>query len=49
MLEENLQQNLNQVMIDAKNENLEFITVEHLLLALIRTIEVVEFLVKKTS
>ena len=47
MLEENLQQNLNQVMIDAKNENLEFITVEHLLLALIRTIEVVEFLVKK--
>jgi ATP-dependent Clp protease ATP-binding subunit ClpA len=47
MLELKLQNSINKTMVDAKNKNQEFITVEHLLLALTNVEEVVEFFNKK--
>ena len=47
MLELNLQNNINKMMVAAKNDKCEFITVEHLLLALIGVQEVVDLLDKK--
>jgi ATP-dependent Clp protease ATP-binding subunit ClpA len=47
MLELHLQNSINKAMVDARNNKLEFITVEHLLLALIDVEEVMQFLQKK--
>lgn len=44
MIEQGLQQEINLVMTDARNRRLEFVTVEHLLLALLNMDEVVSFL-----
>ena len=44
MIEPGLQQEINLVMTEARNSRLEFVTVEHLLLALLNTDEVVTFL-----
>jgi len=44
MIEPTLQKEINQVMASARDKRLEFVTVEHLLLALINTPEVVTFL-----
>ncbi|MBE8189828.1 MAG: ATP-dependent Clp protease ATP-binding subunit ClpA [Candidatus Thioglobus sp.] len=47
MIETGLQQEINFVMTQARNNRLEFVTVEHLLLALLNIDEVVNFLRKK--
>ena len=39
-----LQQEINMVMTEARNRRLEFVTVEHLLLALLNMDEVISFL-----
>jgi ATP-dependent Clp protease ATP-binding subunit ClpA len=44
MIEQGLQQEINMVMTEARNRRLEFVTVEHLLLALLNMDEVVSFL-----
>ncbi len=44
MIETGLQQEINYVMTQARNNRLEFVTVEHLLLALLNIDEVVTFL-----
>jgi len=44
MIEQELQQEINLVMTEARNRRLEFVTVEHLLLALLNMDEVVGFL-----
>jgi len=44
MIEQGLQQEINLVMTEARNRRLEFVTVEHLLLALLNMDEVVSFL-----
>jgi len=44
MIEQGLQQEINLVMTEARNRRLEFVTVEHLLLALLNMDEVVIFL-----
>jgi len=44
MIEAGLQQEINYVMTQARNNRLEFVTVEHLLLALLNIDEVVTFL-----
>ena len=44
MIEQELQQEINLVMTEARNRRLEFVTVEHLLLALLNMDEVVSFL-----
>jgi len=44
MIEPGLQQEINLVMTEARNSRLEFVTVEHLLLALLNMEEVVTFL-----
>jgi len=43
MIEPTLQKEINQVMSSARDRRLEFVTVEHLLLALLNTSEVVVF------
>jgi len=47
MIESNLQKEINQVMASARERRLEFVTVEHLLLALLNTSDVVTFLNRK--
>ncbi len=47
MLDDKLQQQINKIMISARNNGFEFITIEHLLLALLNTDEVINFLNKK--
>jgi len=47
MIEQGLQQEINLVMTEARNRRLEFVTVEHLLLALLNMDEVVSFLRSK--
>ncbi len=47
MIEQVLQQEINLVMTEARNRRLEFVTVEHLLLALLNMDEVVNFLRSK--
>ena len=47
MIESGLQQEINFVMTQARNNRLEFVTVEHLLLALLNIDEVVTFLRNK--
>ncbi len=47
MIEPGLQQEINYVMTQARNNRLEFVTVEHLLLALLSMEEVVSFLRNK--
>jgi ATP-dependent Clp protease ATP-binding subunit ClpA len=44
MIEQGLQQEINMVMTEARNRRLEFVTVEHLLLALLNMDEVISFL-----
>ena len=44
MIEQGLQQEINLVMTEARNRRLEFVTVEHLLLALLNMDEVLIFL-----
>jgi ATP-dependent Clp protease ATP-binding subunit ClpA len=44
MIEQGLQQEINMVMTEARNRRLEFVTVEHLLLALLNMDEVITFL-----
>jgi len=44
MIEQGLQQEINMVMTEARNRRLEFVTVEHLLLALLNMDEVTAFL-----
>ena len=44
MIEQNLQKEINQVMASARDSRLEFVTVEHLLLALLNTPDVIVFL-----
>ena len=44
MIEPGLQQEINSVMTEARNSRLEFVTVEHLLMALLNMDEVVVFL-----
>ena len=44
MIEQSLQQEINMVMTEARNRRLEFVTVEHLLLALLNMDEVITFL-----
>ncbi|SVB01971.1 uncharacterized protein METZ01_LOCUS154825, partial [marine metagenome] len=44
MIEQGLQQEINLVMTEARNRRLEFVTVEHLLLALLNMDDVVSFL-----
>ncbi len=45
MIETGLQQEINFVMTQARNNRLEFVTVEHLLLALLNIDEIVLFCV----
>jgi len=47
MIEQGLQQEINMVMTEARNRRLEFVTVEHLLLALLNMDEVISFLRSK--
>ena len=47
MIEAGLQQEINMVMTEARNRRLEFVTVEHLLLALLNMDEVITFLRNK--
>jgi len=47
MIEQGLQQEINMVMTEARNRRLEFVTVEHLLLALLNMDEVIVFLRSK--
>lgn len=47
MIEPELQQEINQVMSQARNDRLEFVTVEHLLIALFNIDEVTNFLQNK--
>ena len=49
MIEQGLQQEINMVMTEARNRRLEFVTVEHLLLALLNMDEVISFLRGKNS
>ncbi|CAC9970652.1 ATP-dependent Clp protease ATP-binding subunit ClpA [uncultured Gammaproteobacteria bacterium] len=49
MIEVNLQQEINSIMTQARNERLEFVTVEHLLIALLSIGEVVSFLRSKRA
>jgi len=44
MIEQGLQQEINLVMTEARNRRLEFVTVEHLLIALLNMDDVVGFL-----
>jgi ATP-dependent Clp protease ATP-binding subunit ClpA len=44
MIETGLQQEINHIMSQARNNRLEFVTVEHLLIALLNIDEVVSFL-----
>ena len=44
MIEQNLQKEINQVMASARDSRFEFVTVEHLLLALLNTPDVIVFL-----
>jgi ATP-dependent Clp protease ATP-binding subunit ClpA len=44
MIETGLQQEINHIMSQARNNRLEFVTVEHLLIALLNMDEVVSFL-----
>jgi ATP-dependent Clp protease ATP-binding subunit ClpA len=43
MIESGLQQEINMIMTHARNEGLEYVSVEHLLLALLNTDEVADF------
>lgn len=43
MIETGLQQEINFVMTQARNNRLEFVTVEHLLLALLNIDEIITF------
>lgn len=47
MIESGLQQEINFVMTEARNRRLEFVTVEHLLLALLNIDEIATFLLSK--
>ncbi|WXU00340.1 MAG: ATP-dependent Clp protease ATP-binding subunit ClpA [Catillopecten margaritatus gill symbiont] len=47
MIETTLQQEINTIMVQARNNRLEFVTVEHLLMALFKIDEVVSFLRNK--
>jgi len=47
MIEQILQKEINQIMASARESRLEFVTVEHLLLALVNTPEVIKFFNKK--
>jgi ATP-dependent Clp protease ATP-binding subunit ClpA len=47
MIEQALQQEINMVMTEARNRRLEFVTVEHLLIALLNMDEVIAFLREK--
>ncbi|SFV87130.1 ATP-dependent Clp protease ATP-binding subunit ClpA [hydrothermal vent metagenome] len=47
MIETTLQQEINAIMVQARNDRLEFVTVEHLLMALFKIDEVVSFLRNK--
>ena len=47
MIEQGLQQEINLVMTEARNRRLEFVTVEHLLIALLNMDDVVSFLSAK--
>jgi len=47
MIETGLQQEINFIMTQARNNRLEYVTVEHLLLALLNMEEVVSFLRNK--
>ncbi|HIM58095.1 MAG TPA: ATP-dependent Clp protease ATP-binding subunit ClpA [Gammaproteobacteria bacterium] len=49
MIESGLQQEINFIMTKARNNRLEFVTVEHLLLALLNIDEVVNFLRNKRT
>ncbi|SMN00578.1 ATP-dependent Clp protease ATP-binding subunit ClpA [uncultured Candidatus Thioglobus sp.] len=49
MIETALQQEINHIMAEARNNRLEFVTVEHLLLALLNIDEVVDFLRNKRA
>ena len=49
MIETGLQQEINFVMTQARNNRLEFVTVEHLLLALLNIDEIVNFLRNKRT
>ncbi len=49
MIETGLQQEINFVMTQARNNRLEFVTVEHLLLALLNIDEIVTFLRNKRT
>ena len=44
MIEQGLQEEINLVMTEARNRRLEFVTVEHLLLALLNMDEVLTFM-----
>jgi len=44
MIDKKLQEEINIVMTAAKNSGLEFVTVEHLLLALTNVDEIIELL-----
>jgi len=44
MIEQGLQQEINLVMTEARNRRLEFVTVEHLLIALLNMDDVVGLL-----
>ena len=46
MIEQKLQDEINIVMTTARNDGLEFITIEHLLLALINVDEIISLLNK---
>ncbi len=47
MIEAGLQQEINHIMLQARNNRLEFVTVEHLLIALLNIDEVINFLNNK--
>jgi len=47
MIEHTLQKEINQIMASARERRMEFVTVEHLLLAIINTPEVIVFFNKK--
>ena len=47
MIEINLQKSINAMMIEARKNSLEFITVEHLLLALLHVEQIEKFLLEK--
>jgi len=49
MIEPNLQKEINQVMSSARERRFEFVTVEHLLLALLNIPDVINFLNRRNA